>query len=453
MIILPTDKFQRWVNDLQKAQPVHPDQTKQTILSAMHPKRRKWPWIVSAIAVAMIIFGVSAATLPPVQEVLAKVPVIGKLFQSAELTIVANAGKLQGVNRTQSDNGVTIKLKSAYVQGRTIGVRGVVSGIDDHATTSGRNIVYHLASKSNHLHMNKASWNLQKDHAYTFELVGNVDHLASGRKIQVPLVFTKMFGKKINLRFNLELKAGKPVKVAFKGQTSVSGYRIKVLSAENFDGGIGSLRLRVTKPVNERDYLFGISNIHINGSQKDYGLGALGKHKSTKQSGIYEFQTVALPKKISSLTFNAEVADWSKPEIYALSELPNQLKVPNRAAMYQFQPASLHDNQLEFNFTLSGTTSSDRVLQNDDLPYLMYLQLADTKREHAIVDEYDTKGIGKNRIAPILYWVESSHHFMARVDLSETPFKDKTLDELELVVPSAFEKTRKLPTITIHNQK
>ncbi len=450
---MPTDKFQRWVKNLQKAQPVHPDQTKQTIFNAMHPKRRKWPLIVSTVAVALIIFGVSAATLPPVQEVLAKVPVIGKLFQSAESTIVANAGKLQGVNRTQSDNGVTIKLKSAYVQGKTIGVRGVVSGIDDHATTSGRNIVYHLAKKSNNIHMNKASWNLQKDHAYTFELVGNMDHLAAERKIKVPLVFTKMSGKKINLRFNLELKAGKPVKVAFKGQTSVSGYRIKVLSAENYDGGIGSLRIKVTKPVDEKDYLFGISSIHVNGSQKDYGLGALGKHKSTKQSGVYEFRTVALPQKISTLTFKAEIADWSKPKIYALSELPNQLKVPSRAAMYQFQPASLRDNQVEFKFALSGVATSDRELQNDDLPYLMYLQLADPELRKSVVDDYDAKGINKNRIAPILYWVESSHHFMARVDLSETPFKDKTLDELELVVPTAFEKTRKLPTITIHNQE
>lgn len=450
---MPDDPFKRWVDDLQQNQPVHLDQTRQTIAAALRPKRSKWPWVLSVAVVAVICFAVSAATLQPVQEVLAKVPIIGWWFESTEAKIVAKAGKLQGVNLTQTDQGMTVTLKSAYVQGKTVAISGKIIGFDPNDTHSDpdRRLKYHLATKNSHIHMSESSWASQKDGTYHFSVVGTVDHLSAGKQLDLPLVFTEILGVQVNLRFNLQLTASAATKVAVKGHTQVAGYQLKVLSAENYDGGTGLLALQVTQPVAPSDYRLVISALHVNGGKQEYLLQRVGGSAQVKPTQIYRYRVKALPKKITTLSFDLEVQDWAKPKTYPLSALPAELSQPDRKYHYQFSPATLKANQLAFNFSLTGVATADRTLQNDDLPFMMYLRLADAKAWQTLGEKYNAQGIGINRIAPLLFWLENPHQFKAGIDLSQTPFKDKTLAELELVVPTAFEKSRSLPTATIQN--
>ncbi len=452
MIILPTDKFQRWVDNLQQAQPIHPDQTKQTITAAFQPKKRKWPWIVSTVAVALIVFGVSAATLEPVQQVLAKVPVIGWWFRSTEAKIVAKAGKLQGVNLTQTDHGVTMTLKSAYVQGHTIAVSGVVSGIDPDHTTAGSGLEYHLAKPNMHIHMNRASWKNKSGGTYSFMVLGEVDHLASGKHLALPLVFTEMLGTKMHLHFNLQLTASQATKVALSGQSQAGGYHFKVLSAKNYDGGTGLLKLQVTLPKQMTQYRVNIGNLRVNGSDQNYLLGRANDKTQIGLTQTLTYRTKAFPKHIAKLSFTPVLTDVAQPKQYRLSALPAELPIADRPVVYRFQPATLTDQQLTFNFSLTGIKASDRDLQDHLLHYGMWLRLVDDHAEKQLANDYNAKGIGVNMIAPLVFWSQGQHRFMAKVDLTATPFKNHALDELALVVPIAFEKSQTLPKVTLANR-
>lgn len=454
---MPTDKFQRWVNDLQKAQPVHPDQTKQTILSAMHPKRRKWPWIVSTITVAMIIFGVSAATLQPVQEVLAKIPIVKWMvstqFGNQEGDIVAKSGQLQSVNVTQTSNGITMKISSAYVVGRSVAVSGVITGakLNDQVGRSGRTLDYEIDAPG--YKFGHDGWSRVTEHKYTFEAAGTISKAASQqKKVKLPISFTSVMGVKTNLHFNLSLKPSKVIVRQLKGSTTNESLRVKLQRVEQYSGGISSMKLLVTDPHGDENHRLQLDHVYVNGSKRDAYFGILTQRKISSKVTAITIKTRPLPKRISTLTFQASRHDIRQDAQYRLDQLPQTLTIPDSPAVYHFQPAQLVDGRVTFDFSLSGSRFSDDHLQGELFKYGLYLQLTDQKAWQKVGQAANDQGKGINDIVFNSIWINAKHQFHFSVDLPNTPLEINDISALTLNIPLAVQPVQNLKPLVMHVQ-
>ncbi|MCI2171010.1 DUF4179 domain-containing protein [Schleiferilactobacillus perolens] len=307
-------KFHDFVDRVNTPSSTDVAQTRATIQNTLAqvtpaPQRQRIrPWQIGVLTAVAALFLLTLGGIfnPAMNDVFAKAPLVGQFFarfSDSDLfgVTVQNHAGTQKVNGQATVNGITLKLESAYVEGQTVGIEGIATGLHNEKDDNFNIKLGKAAPKS----FEEKTFEVRPlgKGKYYFALSGQLNTADSQKQVHLPITITRFLGQKGPWVFNFKLtpsratttaltsnvRLPKQTKWAFTKYTMYSGGTgLLTINQSTADGdaeiGISSVKTAENGP----DLLLNASALYFNGTkygQKNTTIGYRIKQlpKNTKQ--------------------------------------------------------------------------------------------------------------------------------------------------------------------------
>lgn len=253
-------QFRTLVDQVTVVSPADVAQTKTTIqrtlasLSARPVQRHLRPWHigVASALIALVLLTIGGIVNPTMNRALAQAPIVGQFFArfsdgDALSVVVQNNGRSERVHGQATVNGLTLTLESAYVEGQTVGIEGIATGVpakkDDWFDVKlGTQAPASFETKSTEVRK------LGKNRYY-FALFGTLSVADSRRIVYLPLTIDRFAGYRGPWQFSFKLTPSRSTTTLLSGQAQLPNQtQLTLTQYTRYSGGTGLLTLQQSTP-------------------------------------------------------------------------------------------------------------------------------------------------------------------------------------------------------------
>ncbi|PFA63135.1 hypothetical protein CN378_19100 [Bacillus sp. AFS015802] len=337
----------KWFEDEMKKIEVPKDDVYKSISTGIQKGRkikgRRRTFKVSAAfttaAASMVL--VSGFLFAPVNNALAKLPVLGGIYEKVGSGVgkeLYSSDKVTEVNQAATSNGVDITITSTYYDGNVIGVTFKAKGDDlsiEHMDEGNRPVSgysYHLFDGKDQNQWGSGSSGLQKDGD---EFIGSIDFYRDGKEMPedftLPLTFTHMADVNGTWSFDVPVKRipSETIQTDARTESPDGEYELQISSVTK---GKATTILEYTYTVeSEKDTLDLIvfddlgNRLSKSSAEVLHTKEVAGKAEKT----VRELFTSKLDDKAHSLKVQADMEQVDDDALHSLkTSIPFQLKSP-----------------------------------------------------------------------------------------------------------------------------
>lgn len=253
-------QFRTLVDQVTIVSPADVAQTKTTIqrtlasLPARPVQRHLRPWHigVASALIVLVLLTIGGIVNPTMNRALAQAPIVGQFFArfsdgDALSVMVQNNGRSERVHGQATVNGLTLTLESAYVEGQTVGIEGIATGVpakkDDWFDVKlGTQAPASFETKSTEVRK------LGKNRYY-FALFGTLSAADSQRTVHLPLTIERFVGHQGPWQFSFKLTPSRSTTILLSGEARLPGQTQLVLTQyTRYSGGTGLLTIHQSTP-------------------------------------------------------------------------------------------------------------------------------------------------------------------------------------------------------------
>ncbi|MEH6938907.1 DUF4179 domain-containing protein, partial [Bacillus sp. JJ664] len=334
------------------------DEIKKT-KKKFQPKKMAY---IATIAASLLF--VSGFVFQPVTAVLASVPIIGSIYENFHSEVgkkLESNGMVGKLNEKASDHGIDVTVTSAYYDGNNIGItfKADGKGISENLTSTGPEAGYSIQQFNG---AKQKQWSstreplLKKGEEYIGAMTLEYPLKTLPSKINLPLTFTYMGGKKGNWSFHVPVQQILAEEITSNAKTSSQdgAYSLKMQSV--IKGKATTIMNYQTKVIDESDTL----SIRV---YDDHGeklnLEHVDQERATFKSEIN--------KKANYLMIYPEFSRSEDETIQSIGVLPRKIVSKRFGYIMNIEKVQKKSQLFIVDYTLKNINTSDvrkDILQN-----------------------------------------------------------------------------------------
>ncbi|MFI8575530.1 DUF4179 domain-containing protein [Rossellomorea aquimaris] len=390
-------------------------------------------------AASMVL--VSGFLFAPVNNALAKLPVLGGIYEKVGSDIGKElylSDKVTEVNQAATSNGVDVTITSTYYDGNVIGVTFKAKGDDlsiEHMDEGSRPVSgysYHLFDGKDQNQWGSGSSGLKKDGD---EFIGSIEFYRDGKEppenFTLPLTFTHMADVNGTWSFDVPVKRipSETIQTAARTETPDGEFELQMISVTN---GKATTTLEYTYTVD----LIVFDNLGNRLSKSGEEVLHIKEIDGKIQKTVRELFTSKLNDKAHSLKVQADMDRVDEDAIHSLkTSIPFQVKSPRFGYQITVKDIQKAKGRVTVDFTIDNIKEEQfrfDILENF-AHFVQVIPSEDIKR--SAKDELDYNEMLKHMIrsADMKTVERDGLRFQSTFILS----KDADLEDYSLIVPFA----------------
>ncbi|XXM72355.1 DUF4179 domain-containing protein [Lysinibacillus sphaericus] len=429
-----------------------------------HGKRKKiFAGVVSAAAVLGLTIA-SGFVSPAMNNVLANAPLIGGMFQefNDQLGVdLASQNAVTELNQAVTENGVTVKLTSAYFDGSVVSITGFVDdGVENGGNEEGEvsfDVNFENNKGDNDPWLNGKSNDVRKvDNGYHFQWKMNYPHESFQENFTLPVTIHNINGIQGEWKFDIPVSQDLNSTVAINQSHD---YRDKgvsigikeILTAKESSSLVYETSqkykyddIRISKAVDDKGNVYRFGNETIVGESEGEG-----RYLSTVRTEMTKLKTGT-----TSLTFYPEISITDPREEQLLDKKTFTLKSERVDTGLQVNNVVQKGDQLVVDYQLTGLpeniSENKQEVINHNLEYVFWLVDKDYVSKIDPDNPFPPKnhGITLNKVRVM---DKAAAHYQSTFDLNgEDKIQDFNLEDTVLMFDfSSFASSEELKPFTV----
>jgi hypothetical protein len=429
-----------------------------------HGKKKK---VLAGAVYAAAVLGITIASgfvSPAMNNVLANAPIIGGIFQEfndQRGVDLVNQNAVTELNQAVTENGVTVKLTSAYFDGSVVSITGFVDdGVENGRNEEGEvsfDVNFENNKGDNDPWLNGQSRDIRKvDNGYHFQWKMEYPYGSFKENFTLPITIHNINGIKGEWNFDIPIRQEKNSTVAIdQGQEypdKGGSIRIKeILTAKESSSLVYETSqkyrgddLRISKAVDNKGnvYRFGNQTILEDSDQEE------GYHRTVRT------EMTKLKTGTTSLTFYPQIDIAAPREEQLLDKRPFTLKSERLGLGLQVNDVEQQGDKLVVDYQLTGLPKNlsehKQEVINHNLEYAFWLIDKNYVSEIDPDNPFPPKnhGITLNKVKAI---DQATSHYQSTFNLNgEDKIQDFNLEDTILQFEfSSFVSSEELEPFTV----